>query len=88
VRRVAANEKVTLIDLDKKSQLLYQQLGMEKSELLFVHLQKGEHPNYPDGKEDNTHFSELGARLIAELVLHEIKENIPELTARIVSKKD
>jgi lysophospholipase L1-like esterase len=51
-------------------------------------LQKGEHPNYPDGKEDNTHFSELGARLIAELVLHEIKENIPELTARIVSKKD
>ncbi len=88
VRRVAAKEKVLLIDLDKKSQALYQQFGLEKSELLFLHLQKGEHPNYPNGKEDNTHFSELGARLIAELVLHEIKENIPELTDRVISQKD
>jgi len=88
VRRVAAKEKVMLIDLDKKSQALYQQFGVEKSELLFLHLQKGEHPNYQNGREDNTHFSELGARLIAELVLHEIKENIPELTGRIVSQKD
>jgi lysophospholipase L1-like esterase len=88
VRRVAANEKVMLIDLDKKSQALYQQFGIERSELLFLHLQKGEHPNYPEGKEDNTHFSELGARLIAQLVLHEIKENIPELTGRIVLQKN
>jgi len=88
VRRVAAKEKVLLIDLDKKSQALYQQFGMERSELLFLHLQKGEHPNYPEGREDNTHFSELGARLIAELVLHEIKDNISELTGRIVSQKE
>jgi lysophospholipase L1-like esterase len=87
VRNVAAEEKVILIDLDKKSQALYQQLGVEKSQLLFLHLQKGEHPNYPDGKEDNTHFSELGARLVAQLVLHEIKEKIPELTQRIISRK-
>ena len=87
VRNVAAEEKVMLIDLDKKSQALYQQLGVEKSQLLFLHLQKGEHPNYPDGKEDNTHFSELGARLIAELVLQEIREKIPELTQRIISGK-
>jgi lysophospholipase L1-like esterase len=87
VRNVAAEEKVILIDLDKKSQALYQQLGMEKSQLLFLHLQKGEHPNYPHGKEDNTHFSELGARLIAQLVLHGIKEKIPELVQRIISHK-
>jgi lysophospholipase L1-like esterase len=87
VRNVAAEEKVILIDLDKKSQALYQQLGVERSQLLFLHLQKGEHPNYPNGKEDNTHFSELGARLVAQLVLHEIKEKIPELTQRIISRK-
>jgi lysophospholipase L1-like esterase len=87
VRNVAAEEKVILIDLDKKSQALYQQLGMEKSQLLFLHLQKGEHPNYPHGKEDNTHFSELGARLIAQLVLYGIKEKIPELVQRIISHK-
>lgn len=87
VRNVAAEEKVLLIDLDKKSQALYQQFGVERSALLFLHLQKGEHPNYPNGKEDNTHFSELGARLVAQLVLHEIKERIPELTERIISRK-
>src|SRR5688572_16869911 len=87
LRHVATEEKVMLIDLDKKSQALYQQLGVEKSKLLFLHLQKSEHPNYPDGKEDNTHFSELGARLVAQLVLNEIREKIPELAERIVSPK-
>ncbi len=65
--------RVLLIDLDKKSQALYQQMGVEQSKLLFVQLNPGEHPHYPEGKEDNTHFSELGARLIAQLVLKELK---------------
>ena len=49
-----------------------------------MHLQPGEHPNYPNGVEDNTHFSELGARLVAQLVLAELKvQNLP-LADRIV----
>lgn len=83
VREVAANENVLLIDLDEKSRELYQQFGPENSKLLFLQLKPGEHPNYPDGKEDNTHFNELGARLVAQLVLKEIKEKIPELAVRI-----
>jgi lysophospholipase L1-like esterase len=82
VRNVAASEKVVLIDLDKKSQALYQQFGTETSKLLFLQLKPGEHPNYPEGKEDNTHFSELGARLIAQLILKELKELIPDLAER------
>ena len=85
VRTVATAENVWLIDLDKKSQELYQQLGVEHSKLLFLQLKPGEHPNYPDGKEDNTHFNELGARLIAQLVLQEMKQLQPELTHRIIS---
>lgn len=84
VRDVAQSEKVVLIDLDKKGQQLYQQMGVEYSKLLFVQLKAGEHPNYPKGKEDNTHFSELGARLIAQIVLREIREQIPELAARVI----
>jgi lysophospholipase L1-like esterase len=84
VRDVASGEKVPLIDLDKKSQALYQQFGPEFSKLLFLQLRPGEHPNYPAGKEDNTHFSELGARLVAELVLHEIRELNLDLSERIV----
>lgn len=83
VRVVAAGEKVTLIDLDKKSQALYQQLGVENSKLLFLQLKPGEHPNYPEGKDDNTHFSELAARLVAQLILKEIKEQLPDLAERV-----
>ena len=84
VRDVAKKEKVVLFDMDKITQQLYQQVGVENSKLLFLQLKPGEHPNYPDGKEDNTHFNELGARLVAQLVLEEIKKQVPELSDRIV----
>lgn len=86
VRDIAAENKVALIDLDKKAQVLYQQLGVESSKLLFNHLEKGEHPNYPAGKIDDTHFNELGARKIAQIVLADIRTLLPELAERIVRK--
>ena len=87
VRKVAEEEKVLFIDLDTPSMQLYQQFGVEQSKLLFCQLKPGEHPNYPDGKEDNTHFNELGARLIAQLVLKEIRTTIPDLRSYITTKK-
>lgn len=86
VRDVAAKYNVPLIDLDKKSQALLQELGPDKSKLLFNYLQPGEHPNYPQGKTDDTHFSELGARRMAELVLSEIVAQHIELAERIVKR--
>jgi lysophospholipase L1-like esterase len=73
VREVATQYKVPLIDLDEKSKELYQKFGEENSKLLFMQLEPGEHPNYPEGRNDNTHFNELGARKIAQIVLAEIK---------------
>jgi lysophospholipase L1-like esterase len=84
VFQVGQTQNVPVIDLDAKSRELYQSLGEEHSRLLFVHLKPGEHPNYPDGKEDNTHFNELGARKIAQLVLAEIKALKLELADRVV----
>ena len=84
VRDVAKEEKVILFDMDKITQQLYQRFGVENSKLLFMQLKPNEHPNYPDGKEDNTHFNELGARLVAQLVLGEIKKQIPELSDKMV----
>jgi lysophospholipase L1-like esterase len=84
VRELAAELNVPLIDLDKKSMELYQQWGEEASKLLFLQLAAGEHPNYPDGKVDNTHFSELGARKIAQLVLAEMKTLNLEICDRVV----
>ena len=87
VRTVAQKEGVSLIEADRNSQQMYQEMGVENSRLLFLQLKAGEHPNYPDGKEDNTHFSELGARLVAQLVLKELCVQQPELSTFLVQPK-
>ena len=81
---IAAQYHVPLVDLDKKSRELLQQFGPENTKLLFMQLEPGEHPDYPEGQKDNTHFTEYGARRIAELVLQGVKELNLELADRIV----
>ncbi|RYZ56146.1 MAG: rhamnogalacturonan acetylesterase [Chitinophagaceae bacterium] len=83
VREVAKSTGVPLIDLDVKSQQIIQSFGAEGSKMLFLHLQPGEHPNYHSGKVDDTHFSELGARKMAQIVLAEIKNLQLPLAAHI-----
>lgn len=83
VKEVALEQQVPLIDLDAESRALYQQFGDTASKWLFLQLKPGEHPNYPDGKNDNTHFNELGARLIAQLVLADVRKQLPALAAHI-----
>jgi lysophospholipase L1-like esterase len=87
VREVAQKEKVLFVDLDTKSRALYQSFGKDNSTLLFLQLKPGEHPNYPDGKVDNTHFNELGARLVAQLVLQEVKLLNTNLNNHIIVPK-
>jgi lysophospholipase L1-like esterase len=86
VRDVAKENNIPLIDLSEKSKVLYQQLGPDASKYLFNYLEPGEHPNYPDGKQDDTHFNESGARRIAEIVLAEIKNLKLELAQRTVKQ--
>lgn len=85
-RQVARDNNVLLIDLDEKSKKLLSELGDSSSRLLYNYLAPGEHPNYPEGKQDDTHFSELGARKIAEIILAEIRVQLPELAKRIRKK--
>lgn len=87
VREVAKEQEVPLIDLDEMSRKLVQDLGSEHSKLLFNHLQPGEHPNYPNGIKDDTHFNEFGARQMAQLVLAEMKRQHIALIERIVVPK-
>jgi lysophospholipase L1-like esterase len=83
VREVASKNNVPLIDLDEKSKTLLDQFGPEHSKWLFNYLDPGEHPNYPSGHSDDTHFNELGARKMAEIVLGEIKGLQLDLAAHI-----
>jgi len=83
VREVARVSNVSLIDLNEKSMALLQQLGPDASKFLFNHLEPNEHPNYPAGKIDNTHFNEFGARRMAELVLAAIRDLKLELADHV-----
>jgi lysophospholipase L1-like esterase len=83
VRKVAAKNKVILIDLDQLSMVLLQQTGDANSKYFYDYIKAHENPNYPEGISDDTHFNELGARKIAELVLIEIQKQIPELSNRV-----
>lgn len=87
VHEVAHHYKVPLIDLDEMSIQLLRQYGPQNSSLLFMQLQQGENPNYPDGINDNTHFNAYGARHIAELVLKGIKDLHLKLADTIIKGK-
>jgi lysophospholipase L1-like esterase len=74
VRSVAAEQKVALIDMHRKSERVLRQYGAEGSKQLFLQLQPGEHANYPKGVEDNTHFSPRGAEEMAQLAVEGVRE--------------
>ena len=74
-RRVAMELGVPLIDVHRSSERVLRELGAERSRALFLQLKAGEHPNYPQGVEDNTHFSPAGARVMAQLVIDAIRDS-------------
>lgn len=74
VYKIAKQTKVTFIDMDSISRAYFETQGDVLSSLRFMHIQPGLHPNYPNGVKDNTHFNQLGAREIAQLVLVELRK--------------
>ena len=79
IRQLAKEENIPLLDLHQRSESLFNQLGPEVTKSIFVHVHPDQYVQYPDGIEDNTHFSEIGAYEIAKLVIEEIKKTHGEL---------
>ncbi|MNY28907.1 Rhamnogalacturonan acetylesterase RhgT [compost metagenome] len=73
VRSVARTLGIPMIDMEKKTRKLLMEYGEESSKNLFLHVPP-HHPNYPNGKIDDTHLNERGALVIAQLVVEGIKE--------------
>lgn len=73
MKAVAAEKKVPLIDLHRRSLELVEQLGPEKSATLGP-----PHPELP-GRMDGTHLSAVGAAAIAPLVVDELRKVEPAL---------
>jgi lysophospholipase L1-like esterase len=79
VRSLAKELKVPLIDLHKSTQALIEGHGAEGSKKLFLWIKPGEYKSLPDGKQDDTHFSEYGAREVAALAVAGIRAQKLEL---------
>jgi lysophospholipase L1-like esterase len=76
MKKCAKQHHIFCIDAYTISHQLIRDLGEEKSKLLFLHLDKNMHINYPSGIEDNTHLSPYGAKLIASLITVELNKII------------
>jgi len=85
MRELSKEKGVTLLDITEASRVFFEQLGVEKTKEILLWLKPGENPNYPNGVQDNTHFSEYGAKKIAGLVIEQIKntESLKDLAAKI-----
>jgi lysophospholipase L1-like esterase len=71
---VAHEYNVPLIDMHRSSEAVIVKYGVEDSKKLFLQLKPGENSNYPNGIDDNTHFSPLGAEEMAKLAVTDIKK--------------
>ena len=83
MRHLAGELNVDYVDLNTLSELLLLRLGEEASRDYFMHLPAGEHPNYPQGVEDNTHLNPKGARAIAGLVTDSLCTSKHPLSAHL-----
>lgn len=49
-----------------------ERMGPGRARALYMKLSAGLWPNYPDGVDDSTHLSELGARIFAKMIAQEV----------------
>ncbi|MDA3818701.1 MAG: rhamnogalacturonan acetylesterase [Prolixibacteraceae bacterium] len=74
VRNVASRFDVPLVDMHHKSRVMVKKLRVEKSIPLYLHFPANVHPKAPDGKKDNTHFNEAGAKKMASFFVEYLIE--------------
>jgi lysophospholipase L1-like esterase len=79
MRQLAEEAGVPLLDVAAKSEAKFRELGPDRSRELFCWLKPGESPNYPEGSEDDTHFNEYGAEVVAGWVAELLRDSTIEL---------
>lgn len=73
MKQVGERLQVPVIDLCSMSEKLLQETGDEASKKWYMNFPAGLYPNFPDGKEDNTHLRMEGAITFAGLVAEGLK---------------
>jgi DNA sulfur modification protein DndE len=68
VKEVGKAQRVPVLDLHASSRDMIVQQGVAESRLMFLNVPPRVWEHYPEGKEDNTHFTRYGAACMASLV--------------------
>jgi lysophospholipase L1-like esterase len=83
VRELAAEMKVPLVDLYKKTWDLVEGMGPEESKKLFLYVPPGRFTKLPEGKKDDSHLNIEGATEVARLAAQGLKELHLEISTYI-----
>jgi|GEM_PF-96228 Endopolygalacturonase len=75
MRAVAAEQNVTLIDLNAMSKTLFEALGPDDSSKAFMHYPTNAFPNQTEAISDDTHFNKYGAYELARCVVEGIRSS-------------
>ncbi|MBL4561504.1 MAG: rhamnogalacturonan acetylesterase [Labilibaculum sp.] len=73
-RMVAEAMNLPFIDLQFLTERKLIEMGPEKSKKLYMCLESGEYPNFPEGLQDNTHFNNFGAHEVAKLITEDLNQ--------------
>ncbi len=79
MRQLASEKGVLLVDMQLYSEDLIISEGVYASKAMYYHVAPGKVEKYPEGIEDNTHLSFIGAKNMANIFIQEIK-NLNEKT--------
>ena len=86
-RDVAQRMNCLFVDANRITHDLEQSLGVEGAKKLHMWYKPGEHPALPDGRQDNTHYNEYGAKVVAGLLADALCEEIPLLKKYLIKVK-
>ncbi|NCB83578.1 MAG: rhamnogalacturonan acetylesterase [Bacteroidia bacterium] len=86
IRTVAREQRVPLVDMEKLTSGWLQKEGVESSKKFFHKFVPGESPLYPLGLDDNTHFNESGARIVAGLFVKETQKLRIKSFSKLIKK--
>ncbi len=74
IRRLAMMKNVPLIDIYQQGTAYLRSLGEKESEKLYMHVEPGVYPDYPNGHKDDTHTRRAGAEAYARMTAEGLKQ--------------
>lgn len=82
-QRVASKYNAIFIDANKITHDIEQDLGVEGSRKLHMWVEPGKYSWAPKGRQDNTHYNQYGAHVIAGALADALGEAIPALKPHV-----